>query len=212
MWPCGLIEVPSLVRFVVLLLTPIDVLFDCLRTLAINSIYASEKRHCSLNMETPSPETPQQPTFTPERFLMAAIVAAVLAVNLACGYLVGEFDPTIHLVLTTFTPMVLLGIVATVRHPTSRVTWMTTALNGCVMLLWFCVAYVGRVPIDVLFFPLVSLLIMLVVCIFFWSNWVRSDRGSPRFVRYYLISARVCWSVSAFFLLLIFLVMFGGTV
>ena len=54
---------------------------------------------------------------------MAAIVAAVLAVNYL-GY--GKWDR--HLVLTSFTTMVLLGVVATARHPTSRVTWMTTAV------------------------------------------------------------------------------------
>ena len=192
MWPCGLIEVPSLVRFVVLLLTPIDVLFDCLRTLAINSIYASEKRHCSLNMETPSPETPQQPTFTPERFLMAAIVAAVLAANLACGYLVGEFAPPIQLVVTTFTTMVLLGIVATARHPKSNATWMTTAVNGCVMLLFFASMLLCRemgsgAPMG---FLLILYTIMLVVCAGLLTD------GPARFRRsfhYYQISSFVNW-------------------
>ena len=144
---------------------------------------------------------------------MAAIVAAVLAVNLAVGYLDwgnwGGFPP-FHLMLTSFTTMVLLGVVATALHPTSRVTWMTTALNGCVMLLCFYGANAGRFPIDVAFFSIVLLLIMLVVCIFFWRNWVKSDRGSPRFVRYYLISARVYWSLCAFFLLLMIPAMMGG--
>ena len=189
MWPCGLIEVPSLVRFVVLLLTPIDVLFDCLRTLAINSIYASEKRHCSLNMETPSPETPQQPTFTPERFLMAAIVAAVLAANLACGYLAGEFAPLTHLVVTTFTTMVLLGIVATARHPKSYATWVTTAVNGCWLFIPALVAPVtgdGYATVGVMF--LLYTVALLICAAFFCLS-----RSFRRSFRYYQISSFVHW-------------------
>ena len=65
---------------------------------------------------------------------MAAIVAAVLAVNLAVAYLGwGRGFPPFHLMLTTFTTMVLLGVVATARHPKSYATWVTTAVNGCVM-------------------------------------------------------------------------------
>ena len=133
---------------------------------------------------------------------MAAIVAAVLAVNLAVGYLGWSkwHDAPRHLVLTSFTTMVLLGVVATARHPTSRVTWMTTAVNGCGMLLFFAAAFGREVArrigvlsspfAEPLFFSLMMLLtIMLIVCIVVRRSWVKSDRGSPRFVRYYLISA-----------------------
>ena len=166
---------PSLVRFVVLLLTPIDVLFDCLRTLAINSIYASEKRIRSFKLETASPETPQQPT----------IVAAVLVVNLAGGYLAGQFHLRAHLVLTTFTTMVLLGIVATARDPKSYATWVTTTVNGCVMFLLLATTgdYVAAIFLCMLY------TVALMVCVAAFSL----SRGFRRSFRYYQISSFVNW-------------------
>ena len=166
---------PSLVRFVVLLLTPIDVLFDCLRTLAINSIYASEKRIRSFKLETASPETPQQPT----------IVAAVLVVNLAGGYLAGQFHLRAHLVLTTFTTMVLLGIVATARDPKSYATWVTTAVNGCAMFLPLGAS--GDWGAWVYLFLLYA--VALLVCAAFFCL----SRGFRRSFRYYQISSFVNW-------------------
>ena len=85
--------------------------------------------------------------------------------------------------------------------------------DDCGMLLFFYGA-AAPFPSGVAFFSLVLLLIMLMVCIFFWRNWVKSDRGSPRFVRYYLISAWVCWIVFTLLLLLLLSIfaMMGGTV
>ena len=43
-----------------------------------------------------------------------------------------SFDdaPWSNLLVTSFTTMVLLGIVATARHPKSNATWWTTVVNA----------------------------------------------------------------------------------
>ena len=116
---------------------------------------------------------------------MAAIVAAVLAANLACGYLVGEFAPPIHLVVTTFTTMVLLGIVATARHPKSYATWVTTAVNGCVMFL----------PLGASgdWVALVYLCMLYTVALLVGVPAFCLSRGFRRSFRYYQISSFVNW-------------------
>ena len=120
---------------------------------------------------------------------MAAIVAAVLAVNLAVGYLslsaAGQFHFPAHLVLTTFTTMVLLGIVATARDPKSYATWVTTTVNGCVMFLLLATTgdYVAAIFLCMLY------TVALMVCVAAF----RSSRGFRRSFRYYQISSFVNW-------------------
>ena len=117
---------------------------------------------------------------------MAAIVAAVLAVNLAVAYLDwGRGFPPFHLMLTTFTTMVLLGIVATARDPKSYATWVTTAVNGCVMFLplgasgdWVALVYLCM---------LYTVALMVCAAAFCLS------RGFRRSFRYYQISSFVNW-------------------
>ena len=118
---------------------------------------------------------------------MAAIVAAVLAANLACGYLAGEFAPLTHLVVTTFTTMVLLGIVATARHPKSYATWVTTAVNGFGLFIPALVGPVtgdGYATVGVMF---LLYTVALMVCAAFFCL----SRGFRRSFRYYQISSFV---------------------
>ena len=120
---------------------------------------------------------------------MAAIVAAVLAVNLAVGYLslsaAGQFHFPAHLVLTTFTTMVLLGIVATARDPKSYATWVTTAVNGCVMFL----------PLGASgdWVALVYLCMLYTVALLVGVPAFCLSRGFRRSFRYYQISSFVNW-------------------
>ena len=120
---------------------------------------------------------------------MAAIVAAVLAVNLAVGYLslsaAGQFHFPAHLVLTTFTTMVLLGIVATARDPKSYATWVTTAVNGCAMFLLLGAS--GDWGAWVYLFLLYA--VALLVCAAFFCL----SRSFRRSFRYYQISSFVHW-------------------
>ena len=118
---------------------------------------------------------------------MAAIVVAVLAVNLAVRYLgwIKGPDAPLHLLVTTFTTMVLLGIVATARHPKSYATWVTTAVNGCVMFLLLATTgdYVAAIFLCMLY------TVALMVCVAAF----RSSRGFRRSFRYYQISSFVNW-------------------
>ena len=118
---------------------------------------------------------------------MAAIVVAVLAVNLAVRYLgwIKGPDAPLHLLVTTFTTMVLLGIVATARDPKSYATWVTTTVNGCVMFLLLATTgdYVAAIFLCMLY------TVALMVCVAAF----RSSRGFRRSFRYYQISSFVNW-------------------
>ena len=118
---------------------------------------------------------------------MAAIVVAVLAVNLAVRYLgwIKGPDAPLHLLVTTFTTMVLLGIVATARDPKSYATWVTTAVNGCAMFLLLGAS--GDWGAWVYLFLLYA--VALLVCAAFFCL----SRGFRRSFRYYQISSFVNW-------------------
>ena len=148
-------------------------------------------------MPTPSPETPQQPTFTPERLLVLVIVSAVLGSNITLTAFAGTDDaPRGNLLVTSFTTMVLLGIVATARHPKSNATWWTTVVNAVGIGLPVAFAeYALQQPEYTGWEPLILLLILYPFIIAGCSFWVLPDRGFPRSVRYYQISSWVFWFV-----------------
>ena len=93
---------------------------------------------------------------------MAAIVAAVLAVNVALITLAGtDGAPWTNLLVTSFTTMVLLGIVATARHPKSNATWWTTVVNAIgIGLPVALVEYALQQPEYTGWEPLILLLIL----------------------------------------------------
>jgi len=138
---------------------------------------------------------------------MAAIVAAVLAVNVALITLAGtDGAPWTNLLVTSFTTMVLLGIVATARHPKSNATWWTTVVNAVGPGLPVAFAeYALQQPEYTGWEPLILSLILYPFIIAGCGCWLLADRGFPRSVRYYQISSWVFWFVFVLVSILFFL-------
>ena len=145
---------------------------------------------------------------------MAAIVAAVLAANVALITLadtyyarIGIFDaPWSNLLVTSFTTMVLLGIVATARHPKSNATWWTTVVNAVGIGLPVAFAeYALQQPEYTGWEPLILSLILYPFIIAGCGCWLLADHGFPRSVRYYQISSWVFWFVIVLVSILFFL-------
>ena len=131
---------------------------------------------------------------------MLVIVSAVLGSNITLTAFAGTDDaPRGNLLVTSFTTMVLLGIVATARHPKLFETWLMTALNVLGIGLPFAALKTGNDSLIAVILALSPFfgLPMIVV----GSVVLLRCCGFPRSVRYYQIASWVFWSVLVFRLL-----------
>ena len=159
-------------------------------------------------MRTPSPETPPQMTFTPKRFLVAAIVAAVVALNVVLIAFIGYslvVVLVVNVLVTPVTTVVVLSIFGIARHPKSNATWVTTGINALGIGVPPSLASVignDRTVMSIL-------AVLYPVTLLCFAIWLSKDRGASRTVRHYQLWSWSCWVVFVFTVALLQLILGG---